>query len=685
MSNNKDHYLVTLVSPALLDPFSHQARKIFHERDLGTLIESIRERGISQPLIARPAPNNAKRLELVAGERRLRAARELGLAEVPVIIRQLNDEQAEEESLTENLARVNLTPVEEANAFKRMLELTAHEGGGKLYTILGLAKKIGREEWEIRQALKVLNAPDLLLKEIDMPKDERRIPVSVVEVIGRIPDPRAREKAAQDVMRGASLNGGAASGKPLTLDETRKLVRARYMAKIDVPQDDATLLPMKTELVNGLPVRVCGGPCKDCPFRSGNLEDIADSLRSGSATDKGGEKAGIDVNICTKPSCLQSKRDELWSRKKDQHLKDGGRVLTDAESKKEFSYEDRLRYDSPYAKLSEKPEPRVFPGKYDLGTWAQLTKGLPVIVTLARVPDLGKEVKLITVKEAAELVRARWKEAPKDEDSKEAAEAKAARAKELRAEKIEKELVKQGLAEIGARVTKTGLSVDQWREFFGVILANAGSDGMTVLGQWLEIKLPKGGHHSGRDYEDEILKLVAAKVTTANGWLAWCVLASVARGIKYAGANGADYKTMIEALEIDVKPLKVAAAQVVEAKLKKPEGAKKAEKPKPLVNDGMVAGTTLSGAKAETVYDASAAAADDNDGPIMKAAKRGQKPSKALVLSGDEDEVAALLKEWGELKKPTQAEGKEARKAWDAARKRISRALVKLGAEVPAK
>ena len=171
MSDNKNIYTVSMVSPDLFDAFAHQARKIFHDHELGTLLDSIRDKGIKTPLTARRSLTNARRFELVAGERRLRAAKQLGLTEVPVFIRELTDAEAEEESLIENMARVNLTPVEEANAFKRMLEL-ANDAGEKLYTITSLAKKIGRGEADIRAGLKILNAPMSLLKEIDMTKDE---------------------------------------------------------------------------------------------------------------------------------------------------------------------------------------------------------------------------------------------------------------------------------------------------------------------------------------------------------------------------------------------------------------------------------------------------------------------------------------------------------------------------------
>lgn len=692
MSDNKGIYTVSMISPELFDAFAHQARKIFHDHELGTLLESIRDKGIKTPLTARRSPVNARRYELVAGERRLRAARELGLAEVPVFIRDLTDAEAEEESLIENMARVNLTPVEEANAFKRMLELESSDGT-KLYTISSLAKKLARGEADIRAGLKILNSPMSLLKEIDTTKDERRVSVEVVAMVGRIPDPKARERAAADIMAGVSLKGGPASGKPLNVTESRKLVRERYMLKIDLSAkeaDDMTLVPLKLTMIDGVEQRVQGGSCKDCPFRSGCMSDIADLLQEGSAGAKGGRNAGIDPNICTQPGCLQAKRDELWRRRCEQHLKDGGRVMTDAAAKKEFSYEDRLIYNSAYAKLSDEPEYRIF-GRYDAGKWSELIKGLSATVTLARVPSNGKEVKLINIKEAAELVRARFKEQSSADDSKEAAAAKAARAKELRAEKIEKESIKIGLGCIEERITKVGLSIDEWPELFEIVLGNAGSDGMTVLGQWLEIKLPKGGHHSGRDYENEITKAVKAKITSANGWLAWCVLASIARGIKYGGANASDYKAITEALDIDVKAIKSEAAIAVDAKLK-PAAPKHAKSKGPL-KPGEKGDTTgmfdrgQSGAKqsdivkhapatdSETVYEA-----DDEPGaPAIKAAKKVVGKMMAEPAADD------WLAQWRELPAKPAAKDKAKLKSWNAQRMRIKRWAAKAKVTLPAK
>jgi ParB family transcriptional regulator, chromosome partitioning protein len=100
-------------------PSPLQPRKVFHSEQLEELVESIREHGIIQPLIVRRVDGKC---ELIAGERRWRAANQLGLKEAPVIVRQASDRDVLELSLIENLQREDLNPIEEAHAYRRLAE-----------------------------------------------------------------------------------------------------------------------------------------------------------------------------------------------------------------------------------------------------------------------------------------------------------------------------------------------------------------------------------------------------------------------------------------------------------------------------------------------------------------------------------------------------------------------------------
>ena len=113
-----------------LRPSPLQPRRRFDEAELEALAQSIRERGVLQPLLVRPAAGGAPGYEIVAGERRWRAAQRAGLHEVPVVVRELSDQETLELALIENLQRADLSPLEEAQAFRRLIErVRAHPGG----------------------------------------------------------------------------------------------------------------------------------------------------------------------------------------------------------------------------------------------------------------------------------------------------------------------------------------------------------------------------------------------------------------------------------------------------------------------------------------------------------------------------------------------------------------------------
>lgn len=124
---NKDieiiHYAV-----ALIDPSPYQVREHFDAESLQELANSIKEHGIIQPLTARVSPQDPARLELVAGERRWRAAGLAGLDTVPVIVRELSDLAAQEIVLIENLQREDLTVSEEARGYQKALSLVGPDG-----------------------------------------------------------------------------------------------------------------------------------------------------------------------------------------------------------------------------------------------------------------------------------------------------------------------------------------------------------------------------------------------------------------------------------------------------------------------------------------------------------------------------------------------------------------------------
>ena len=130
-------------------PNPYQPRKVFDKELLAELAASIKEHGIIQPLIVR---RQAKHYELVAGERRLRAAQLAKLTEVPVLLRTYSDEQMMEIALVENIQRHNLNPIEEAEGLKQLVE-SCH------LTQEQVAEKVGRSRVAVTNMLRLLNLP----------------------------------------------------------------------------------------------------------------------------------------------------------------------------------------------------------------------------------------------------------------------------------------------------------------------------------------------------------------------------------------------------------------------------------------------------------------------------------------------------------------------------------------------
>lgn len=130
----------------------YQPRRHFDEKALQELAESVRERGILEPLLVRPIATGANQFEIIAGERRWRAAQMAGLHEVPVMIRELTDREALEFGIIENVQREDLSPLEEGEGYKRLLEEFGH-------TQDALAKIIGKSRPHITNMLRILNLP----------------------------------------------------------------------------------------------------------------------------------------------------------------------------------------------------------------------------------------------------------------------------------------------------------------------------------------------------------------------------------------------------------------------------------------------------------------------------------------------------------------------------------------------
>ena len=117
----RNPYRTGAVPIAAIRPGSLQPRKAIHEEPLGELAASIKTNGVVQPIVVRPVPGLPHQFEIVAGERRWQAAKLAGLSEIPAVVRELSDQEALAVALIENIQREELTPADEARAFKRLI------------------------------------------------------------------------------------------------------------------------------------------------------------------------------------------------------------------------------------------------------------------------------------------------------------------------------------------------------------------------------------------------------------------------------------------------------------------------------------------------------------------------------------------------------------------------------------
>ena len=146
----------TFIDVALISPNPDQPRRTFAEDALNELASSIREKGVIQPLILRKNPRNPEGYEIVAGERRWRAAQRAQLHQVPAIVRELNDTEVLELAIIENIQRADLNAVEEAAGYRQLMDRFGH-------TQEQLAEALGKSRSHIANLLRLLSLPDDVL------------------------------------------------------------------------------------------------------------------------------------------------------------------------------------------------------------------------------------------------------------------------------------------------------------------------------------------------------------------------------------------------------------------------------------------------------------------------------------------------------------------------------------------
>ncbi len=142
----------TKIPIANLKPSPSQPRRLFNKNSINELADSIKAKGLVQPLVVRPSPSDTNSYEIIAGERRWRAAQIAQLHEVPVVIRNFNDTEALEIAIIENVQRSDLSPIEEAAGYKRLIENHGH-------TQENLSGIVGKSRSHIANIIRLLSLP----------------------------------------------------------------------------------------------------------------------------------------------------------------------------------------------------------------------------------------------------------------------------------------------------------------------------------------------------------------------------------------------------------------------------------------------------------------------------------------------------------------------------------------------
>lgn len=242
---------ITLVSLANIQPSSFNPRKHFDEANLYELAESIKQQGILQPITVRPIAET-DRYEIVFGERRYRASVMAEMEEIPAIVSELTDEAAEEMAITENLQRKDVTPIEEANAYQKLIENGRH-------TVQTLAVLFGKNENYIRTRLKFT----ALIPEIATLLESDELTISVATEICRYGEDIQKEVYEKHLQDGIAYN----SWRGLKAADVAKRIESNYTTDLDYYHFDKTECATCPHNTNNL-LLFCDGGCGHCANRT---------------------------------------------------------------------------------------------------------------------------------------------------------------------------------------------------------------------------------------------------------------------------------------------------------------------------------------------------------------------------------------------------------------------------------
>ncbi len=238
----KDNKIIA-ISLEIIEKNPFQPRESFDDKGIKELAESIKEKGIIQPIIVR---EHEDKYQIVAGERRFLAAKLAGLKSIPAIVKNISDEESAEIALIENVQRKDLNPIEEALAYKRLIDKFG-------YTQEELAKKIGKDRATITNSLRLLNLPDEIMEKLK----SGLISAGHARAILSLKNEDEQKVLANEIIK-----------RKLSVREAEKAAKARV---VDIPEEVEAL----KEKFENMKVKITNKKFK-LEFVFNNLDDLRD-------------------------------------------------------------------------------------------------------------------------------------------------------------------------------------------------------------------------------------------------------------------------------------------------------------------------------------------------------------------------------------------------------------------------
>jgi ParB/RepB/Spo0J family partition protein len=290
------------IALAAIAPSATNPRKHFDQAALDELAESIKRHDVIQPILLRPN-GNPGHYELVAGERRYRAAVAAGLADIPATVRELSDADVLEIQVIENLQRKDLAPLEEAQGYERLLKC-AHPTG-QLWTVEEIAGKVGKSKAYVYAKMKLL----ALCPEARKALDEGKLSESTALLIARIPVHDLQRTATKEIIEVPTWRGTGMSYR-----EAADHLQRNYMLQLERAPFDVKVVYFKANSAKAIATA-----CGECPKRTGNQPELFADVKS--------------ADVCTDPTCFEEKRQSHQALERKKLVDEGREVFTGKKAK----------------------------------------------------------------------------------------------------------------------------------------------------------------------------------------------------------------------------------------------------------------------------------------------------------------------------------------------------------------